>query len=231
MQAGSKNGNYKTYDREGHQILDGNFLNGKMHGDNTAYYPTGEILHRFKYKEGKKIGTNYQYYRNGKIKTKEIASANGIELTQFNYNENEALLSEKKFKNEKPHGLWITYFDGSKNIKIKETYENGKLNGIRYTYYANGTLAKEETLKFDLLAGPFKTYYENGALESMGIYKSNRKHGMYIRYHASGKVKEQGEFIADKKHKEWKEFNEQGNLERTLIFRAGILVQTRDVKK
>ena len=33
------------------------------------------------------------------------------------------------------------------------------------------------------------------------------------------------EFIADKKHKEWKEFDEQGNLKRTLIFKAGILVQ------
>jgi antitoxin component YwqK of YwqJK toxin-antitoxin module len=37
-------------------------------------------------------------------------------------------------------------------------------------------------------------------------------------------MKEQGEYIADKRHKEWKEYDEQGQLKRTLLYRAGILV-------
>jgi antitoxin component YwqK of YwqJK toxin-antitoxin module len=135
------------------------------------------------------------------------------------------LVSEKKFKNEKPEGTWTYYWEGSKTEKQKETYEGGKLNGRRIIYFKNGKPAREENLKFNILVGPFKTYYEAGGIESQGEYRSNRKHGLYTGFHPNGKMKEQGEFIADKKHKEWKEFDEQGNLKRTLIFKAGILVQ------
>jgi antitoxin component YwqK of YwqJK toxin-antitoxin module len=47
-----------------------------------------------------------------------------------------------------------------------------------------------------------------------------------MAYFNNGTIKEQGDFIGDKKHGEWKEFDEQGNLKRTLIFKAGNLVQT-----
>jgi antitoxin component YwqK of YwqJK toxin-antitoxin module len=230
MEKGSKNGKYKNYDREGHLILDGSFLNGKLEGDNTAYYPNGAVEHRFTYKDGKKSGVNLEYHSNGKTRVKETAALKGIEITQLTYDENELLVSEKKFRNEKPHGTWTFYFEGTKKIKRKESYENGKLSGTRYTYFSNGKLATEEIFKFNLLAGPFKTYYEDGTRESEGEYRSNRRHGLFTGYHANGKMREQGEYIADKKHKVWKEFDTQGNLKRTLIFKAGILVETREGK-
>jgi antitoxin component YwqK of YwqJK toxin-antitoxin module len=224
MAEGSRNGQYKTYDRQGNLILEGNFLNGQLHGDNIGYYPAGGVQHRFTYKEGKKIGTNYEYYPNGEIKTKEIGTNNGNDLTQLSYDENRTLQTEKKFRNEKPHGTWTIYFPGSKVPRIKETYDEGNLTGIRYTYHENGKIAHEESYKFNLLAGPFTTYFENGQLESSGEYRNNRKHGLFTAYYPSGKIREQGEYVADRKHKEWKEFDEEGNLKNALIFRAGTLV-------
>ena len=111
MASGAKNGQYKNYNRDGRLILEGNFLEGKMHGDNVAYFPDGTVQHRFTYEKGKKIGTNYEYYPNRKIKTREVASANGLELKQENFDEQGFLLSEKKYKGEKHEGTWTYYLE------------------------------------------------------------------------------------------------------------------------
>ncbi len=123
---------------------------------------------------------------------------NGIDATRDSYNEAGQLLSTQKFRNEKPHGIWIYYFENSKTPRLKEPYLDGKLNGVRYTYAASGKVQKEETIKFNLLAGPTRTYYETGSLESVTEFKSGRKQGLYTAYYPSGTIKEQGEYAAGK---------------------------------
>jgi antitoxin component YwqK of YwqJK toxin-antitoxin module len=199
-------------------------MNGLLHGDNVGYYPGGAVQHRFTYREGKKVGTNFEYYPDGQVSMREVGTNNGTDLAQYTYTENQMLISEKKFRNEKPHGTWTLYFPGTRIPSLKETYENGKLSGMRYTYHPSGKIAKEETYKFDLLAGPLRTYYEDGQLESLGEYRNSRKHGLYTAYYPGGKIREQGEYIADKKHKTWTDYDEQGNVKDTLVYRAGILV-------
>jgi uncharacterized protein len=80
------------------------------------------------------------------------------------------------------------------------------------------------------LAGTFKTYYEQGTLETTGEYKSNRKHGIFTTYYLNGIMKEQGEYVANKKHKQWKTFDEKGVLIKTDTFKAGVLIESKDVK-
>ncbi len=212
-------------------MLEGSFLAGKLEGDNIAYYPDGVVKHRFTFRDGKKIGTNYEYHPSSKIKTKEVSTNNGIDLSQWNYDTNGVLTSEKKFRNDQPHGQWVYYYDNSETVRLRETYLNGKLTDKRISYYRNGKIEKEETYAFGLLAGPFKYYYEDGTLQSAGTFKSNRKFGLFTSYYPNGKIREQGEYVGDKQHKEWKEYDEQGNLKRTIIFRAGTVVEIRDEKK
>jgi antitoxin component YwqK of YwqJK toxin-antitoxin module len=160
-----------------------------------------------------------------------VVAANGIESTVTEYTEAGALVSEKHLKNDKPHGLWTVYHPDGKTPQTKETYLDGKLNGIRYTYYPTGKVKKEEPIKFNLLAGSVKTYFEQGTLESTGEYRSNRRHGLFTTYFSNGQIREQGQYLGDKKQGPWKEFDEKGNLMRTLIFKAGNLVETREGTK
>src|SRR5690606_28450207 len=129
MAAGARNGSYQTYDREGRLILEGNFLEGQLEGPNTAYFPDGAVQHRFQYKAGRKVGSNYEYYPNGQVRIKETGSHNGVDLTRITYDENGLVISEQKFRNEKPHGTWTYYHEGTKTMRIKETYDAGKLSG------------------------------------------------------------------------------------------------------
>ena len=79
--------------------------------------------------------------------------------------------------------------------------------------------------KWQILSKKFT--YENGKLLSQSEYRASRQHGLYTQYYPSGKIKEQGEYVANKKHKEWKEYDEQGNVTKTMVFRAGILLEEK----
>ena len=119
------------------------------------------------------------------------------------------------------------YADDGKTLTLKENYEAGGLHGIRTIYHSNGQKKVEETWKFNLITGPVKNYYEDGKLLSECEYRASRQHGAYKKYYPNGKIQEQGEYVANKRHKEWQEFDEQGNLIKTQIFRAGILIEEK----
>ena len=72
-----------------------------------------------------------------------------------------------------------------------------------------------------------KNYYENGKISSEEEYRASRSHGLFTAYYPGGKIKEQGEYVAGKKHKVWNEYDEKGNITRTYIFQAGILVEDK----
>src|SRR5690606_3857644 len=92
MKEGSKNGAFKNYDRDGHLILEGGFMNGRLHGENTGYYANGTIKHKFKYVEGNKIGTALTYHPNGKLKIKEQPSLTGNDWVVEEYTDTDKLI-------------------------------------------------------------------------------------------------------------------------------------------
>ena len=202
-------------------------MNGKLHGANTGYYPTGTLRHEFHFKEGGKVGTNLTYFANGKVSLKEQVALNGIDMKTEEFDENGKTISEKSFRNQQPEGTWRFYASDGKTLKSKEEYEKGLLHGTRIAYYPNGEKQVEETYLYGLVTGLVKNYYEDGKLQSESFYRGNRQHGLYTGYYANGQIKEQGEYVANKKHKEWKEFDEQGKLQKTYVFQAGILVEEK----
>ncbi len=109
---------------------------------------------------------------------------------------------------------------------MKENYENGKLQDTDIVLRQRVETV-EETWQFDLITGTVRNYYETGELMSTSEYRASRQHGPYTAYWPNGKIKEQGEFVANKRHKEWKEFDERGNLVKTTVFKAGIVVEEK----
>ena len=52
---------------------------------------------------------------------------------------------------------------GPFNLKMIEEYENGKLHGVRETYYANGNLMTRERFKNNEFHGLLESYNEDGS--------------------------------------------------------------------
>ena len=171
------------------------------------------------------MGTNYDYYPDGTVQVKEVVAANGVDALRQEFTPDATLATEKRFRNDKPHGAWVYYFPGSKTPKQKEVYADGKLHGLRMTYYPSGKPKSEEIFKFNMLAGPSKTWFENGNPETLTEFRNNRRHGAFSAWHDNNVLKEEGQFAADKKHGIWKQYDAGGKLINTTTYRAGTVVE------
>lgn len=118
------------------------------------------------------------------------------------------------------HGYYKRYSQGG--ILLEEAnYVEGKLNGERIIYNAEGKKEISEIYENDILNGPLKEFYENGKMKMLGNYKNNVLSGTVNVFYPSGKLKEEVQFEDNMEDGPFKEFHENGNLKWEGTYRKG----------
>ena len=95
----------------------------------------------------------------------------------------------------------ITYYKGEpftgemfqnyKNgqLRYKQNYEDGKIDGLSESYYENGQLEDKANWKDGKEDGLIEVYYENGQLKYKLNYKDGKQDGLIEWYDKDGKKK------------------------------------------
>lgn len=90
------------------------------------------------------------------------------------------------FKDGLRDGLTIKY------RKQKRTnicfYKKGALHGTWKSFYHNGNVDTEGTMKFNVQHGLWCKYYPFGSLEQSCTYRYGKKHGFQYRFHVDGRL-------------------------------------------
>ncbi|MFI5158301.1 MAG: tetratricopeptide repeat protein [Sphingobacteriales bacterium] len=132
-------------------------------------------------------------------------------------------------------GDWIYYYFNG-DLKAKEHYKNGKLDGIQQYYFANGNLSSRENYENNLAEGLItnywyagnvkslinyklgkkegeeKVYYANGDLQTVNHYTNGELMGISKEYYKSGATKEIQQYINGKTDGPYRSYYENGNL-------------------
>ena len=125
-----------------------------------------------------------------------IGCSEPINKVDLNYR-NEVYYS--KDTNQLYTGKVVSFYpDGQ--IFEEETLKNGKANGLYKVYYPNGQLLEEGTYIDGISNGLFKKYYKSGQLESERYWKNGRSDG------------------------HWKFYYEHGTLEKWIIYENGKVI-------
>ncbi len=193
---------------------------GKRHGVWKKYYPnTQQLRYQGQFDHGKEIGTFYFYCEDCEEQpafSKEFSTQdNSAIVTYFDTKGN--VVSKGKMIGKLYEGNWVYYHKGSTEIMLEERYVNGKLDGLKTTYYANGNKTEElnykaglrdgENLYYspkgilikklnysnDLLQGPAEYYDGTGQLIIKGQYKADAKDGLW-QYYSNGKLSREERF-------------------------------------
>ena len=192
---------------QGQNLLDDE---GRKTGHWRVEYPNGKLLYEADFLEGQPVGVMVRYYDNGVVKARMKFEPGG-----------ERSLTRLFFRSGKPaaEGLYVmqvkdsvwTYFselDGS--VRIRESYSDGKLEGVTRRYYPSGEISEEVEWKQNVKEGPWNQYYENGAPRLSGHYKNGMLHGSYEIYFSNSTIKIRGTYLEDKSHGTWSFYNEEG---------------------
>lgn len=158
-----------------------------------------------KYKAGE-LKTSFQYTAANPKGSEISLNKKGFEVRNFDGSER----IKGNFEKGKKTGEW-TYLYDSGIVRLKESYTNGKTNGITTNYKSNGTLSSinyesndvlnglYELYSYDNLSqvynyengnqnGPFKTFYSDGTLNSEGFLVNNEVGYDKITYRQNGKI-------------------------------------------
>lgn len=86
------------------------------------------------------------------------------------------------------HGLsegWHT----NQVLELRETFNRGKPQGTRTTWYPTGQKRSEGELIAGLQQGVYRQWHENGMLAAEAEFKNGKAHGLSRAWHASGCLK------------------------------------------
>ena len=83
---------------------------------------------------------------------------------------------------EKPYSGVITGKYDNGQIKIKETFKDGKYNGEQFTYYENGQIQSKASFENGVAVGTFYEYYKNGEVAYTGNFLNGKRDGDWNRY-------------------------------------------------
>jgi uncharacterized protein len=213
---------WKFYDEKGKLTMEISYLKGKKDGIRKTYREDETVEETFK--DDQKEGLTTYYYPDGRIK-KQVNFRNGLEeglakefdtdgriITLINYKSGfitERELINRYDNNGRKHGTWKFFYADGK-IMMEGSYKHGKENGYFKEYDKDGNLISTEKFADG-------TKLENVAeLVKLDLRKD---------YYPDGKVK-----IAATYNKEGKlegvrrEFAPDGSVERSYIFKNGIMI-------
>ena len=131
------------YDQQKNIVSEGNVVNKQYHGQ-WKYYHKGSsaIMTTENYVNGKLDGKRTVFYPNGKIAEVTTYKAGIKEGPYLKYAENGVVLEETNYKNNQFHGPTI-YREPSGKIAAKGDYKDGGKFGY-WEFYEDGKLKKRE---------------------------------------------------------------------------------------
>lgn len=171
-------GFYREFYPNGQKFLEGQFRQGRREGDWTYSFDNGQVNRMVSYQNGQLNG-QWEVYR-----------ADGT------------LAAKKEFENGLRNGTWMTYDATGKQPTAEQHFVKGKTDGVWKSWFPNGKLRLQISIKDGLRHGPTLQWKEDGSPEIESNWVDGKADGQVIRWTDKGKTIQQyklGVLISEKK--------------------------------
>ena len=183
--------------------------NGKRDGVWKKYYPeTKQLRYQGQFDHGQETGTFKFYCEECKEQPMAIKdfSSNGSKASVRYFTIEGKLVSAGDMEGKNRVGEWVYYHEKSKTVMTREHYKTGKLDGVKTTYYPNGTKTEETHYQNGLKQGENNYYSPEGVLLKKLNYVDNKLSGEAVYYDANGAITIKGYYKKGKKNGLWQYF-------------------------
>jgi antitoxin component YwqK of YwqJK toxin-antitoxin module len=195
---------------------------GKKQGFWTKKDIEGKLIYEATFKDDKPVGEMKRFHPNGKLKA-VMNFAEGTDESEAQlFDERGKQIAQGKYSGQKKTGQW-TYLLDSKVVST-EIYVNGQKNGVSKRFYETGELLEESNWQNDQLNGIYHSYFQDGKALLECNYSAGLRNGAFKTWFPNGQLEIDGIYTNDTRDKDWKYFNESGELQYTLKFELGKLL-------
>ena len=116
----------------------------------------------------------------------EINTTTPFTGSTVSYHKNGQLKSKENYKDGKVDGLWEYYYENGQ-LKSKENYKDDELT-LSQSFTSKGIPLKDFTYNNGLKTGVEEIYHENGQLGIKENYKDGKEDGLWEYYYENGQL-------------------------------------------
>jgi antitoxin component YwqK of YwqJK toxin-antitoxin module len=173
IEKGKINGLVKEWAKDGTQVYEATYVDGKKEGLEQQWYATKQKKVEVPYSNDLPNGVATEWHRNGKKKSEglfRLGEENGVHLWWF---DNEQLDQEATYIDGKEDGIvkgW--YRTGQK--EFEQHYKMGVKQGPTLKWYVNGQQKSEELFVNGKPDGEAKFWNDEGILHTIRIYENGQ---------------------------------------------------------
>lgn len=188
---GNKDGEWKTYDKDGNIILKESYKNGQLHGEFERKINNHSLRISGQYINGKREG---EWCKANDWSTIKLNYKDGVKDGKYSISKLVDMCPEEnyypvksfngEFKNGRREGKWIFYYLDGK-LKEEREYKNGSKNGLCKKYSKEGKIDKITSYKDGIKNGKYKEFDSNEKLCLEGVYLNGKKEGLWKNYKTS----------------------------------------------
>jgi len=181
---------FEFYDN-GQKKLNGRYRNGTKNGKWTWWNEDGGTDSTGSYKNGLMNGQWEFYFSNGKLNGKgQYKDGNG------------SIRGVSKIPRNGRYGIWTFWYE-SGEVKEKQNWKNGKIQGINTHWYRNGQKKEEGHYIESKMVGLWTLWYENGQKMTQENFEDGKKNGFITYWYNDGKKWSEGKYKNGKKEGLW----------------------------
>jgi antitoxin component YwqK of YwqJK toxin-antitoxin module/tetratricopeptide (TPR) repeat protein len=224
-----------SYHGNGQISRKGKYWNGEENGLWVSYYSNGQVKSTGKYSYGEKENDWVYYHENGEKLLEESYLSGSLHGTRIWYHDNGAKDTEKTFDHGVENGL-AYFYDGNGVLQHIRKYFYGKIMAYSYngtngkpvemipivnetceckSYFANGKVSREFSMKNGSFYGEYKANYENGKAFELTTYEADVIQGTKYTYWDNGKVKTETPYVNNDIQGVAKYYKQDGTLNKT----------------
>ena len=195
---------------------------GKKQGFWTKKDAEGKLMYEATFKDDKPVGEMKRFHPNGKLKAVMNFVEGSDESEAQLFDERGKQIAQGKYSGQKKIGEW-TYMVDSKVVST-ETYLNGLKNGVSKRFYKTGELLEESNWQNDKLNGIYRSYFQDGKTFMECTYSEGNRNGTFKTWFPNGALELDANYTNDNRDKDWNYFNESRELQYTLKYELGKLL-------
>ncbi|MBL7933401.1 MAG: toxin-antitoxin system YwqK family antitoxin [Bacteroidia bacterium] len=203
---GKKQGYWKKRDDKNHLLYEGEFKDDKPVGKFKYYYPNDSVRAIMTFKDEGRSAYARLFHMNGKR------------------------MAEGKYINKEIKDSVWTYYDELGTLLSKDTYKNGKKNGLSYVYFPEGDVSEQRNYKDDLEDGSFVDYFDAKAVKSRRTYIKGKLEGRVSYYYPNGVEVAAGYYKNGEKNGPWIYKTQSGKIREKELYKNGILASPKETE-
>jgi antitoxin component YwqK of YwqJK toxin-antitoxin module len=146
-------GFYREFYPNGQKFIEGNYRQGKQHGEWSYYYENGQLQRKSTYQDGRLHGQWDRFRADGTLAAKHA------------------------YDNGQRHGAWQLFDDTGKQLIVEENYSQGKFHGTQKAWHPNGKPRVQAEWKEGKRHGRTQQWDENGKVVADVTYVEDKLNG------------------------------------------------------